>query len=259
MPTWNPNQYLTFADERLRPALDLLAQIPLSSAADIVDLGCGPGNVAPFLLKRWPEAAITGVDSSPAMLEKARAALSGATWREADIAGWRPAAPPDLIYSNAALHWLPDHDLLFTRLLSFLAPGGVFAVQMPATGAGAWRRAAQEAAAGGPWAEKLTGLIGKAGNVKAPDDYYRIMGGNCASLDIWQTDYLHILSGPDPVAHWTKGAGLRPYLDRLAGDEQQAFFEAYAARLRDLYPAEPDGHTLMPFRRLFIVAIRQQS
>ena len=258
MPTWNPDQYLSFADERLRPALDLLAQVPLEKAGGIIDLGCGPGNVTPYLERRWPDAVLTGVDSSPEMLEKARAALPQASWLQADIAEWSPAKAPDLIYSNAALHWLSEHEVLFPRLLNFLAPGGCLAVQMPQTAAGAWRRAAQDLAGDGPWAAKLADLR-RPGNVQMAAAYYRILAPHCSKVEIWETDYLHALSGPDPVAEWTKGAGLRPFLDRLEGDEKVDFYTAYAERLRALYPPQPDGRTLMTFRRLFVVALRKSS
>jgi trans-aconitate 2-methyltransferase len=128
---WSPDLYLKFADHRLRPALDLMAQVTLAAPRHIVDLGCGPGNVTAVLRSRWPDARITGVDASPEMLAKARNAMTDVEWIEADVAAWRPDRPADLVYSNAALHWLPDHARLFPHLLTIVAPGGQLAVQMP--------------------------------------------------------------------------------------------------------------------------------
>ncbi len=251
--SWDPAQYLRFADERLRPALDLLARVPLDHAEAIVDLGCGTGNMIPHLRRRWPAARITAVDRSAEMLVKASAAEPGVTWLEADIAAWRPEAPVDLLYSNAALHWLADHPRLFPRLLGHLAPGGVLAVQMPQTGHGRWREILRETAASGPWAEELRPFIGP-GNVLASGDYHGLVHAGTRGLDIWESTYLHRLDGADPVAEWTKGAALRPLLAALSPVEAEAFYDAYRTALRAAYPPEPDGATLLPFRRLFIVA-----
>ena len=209
-PSWNPGQYLAFADQRLRPALDLLARIPPLESEEIVDLGCGPGTVTAHLKARWPDARITGVDGSAEMLAKARETLPDIAWQEADIAVWQPARPPALIYSNAALHWLPDHNRLLPRLIALLAPGGVLAAQMPQSGHGAWREVVRETARTGPWAESLADLMGP-GNVLSKSAYHRLLQPLCRTLDIWESEYLHRLEGPDPVAAWTRGAGLRPF------------------------------------------------
>src|SRR6185437_12843528 len=153
--SWDPTQYLRFSDERLRPALDLLAQVPLTAPARVVDLGCGAGNVTAILRRRFPDADVLGVDGSDAMLAKAREAAPGARFMQGDFATWTPDAPPDLIYSNAALHWVTDHETLFPRLVSLLAPGGVLAVQMPAMHDAPLRRLQLEVAAHGPWAGLL--------------------------------------------------------------------------------------------------------
>jgi len=259
--SWDPAQYLTFANERLRPALDLLQRVPTITADSLVDLGCGAGTVTPYLRARWPEARITGVDSSPEMLARARKEMPDndgppVEWQQADIAAWHPDPAPALIYSNAALHWLPDHTDLFPRLLACLEPGGVLAVQMPQSGHGAWRDAIRDVARDGPWATSLTDLLGP-GNVLEMADYHRLLAPETTRLDIWESEYLHVLSGDDPVAAWTRGAGLRPFLSRLEGKAKEDFFAAYRATLRPLYPQQPEGHTLMPFRRLFIVAERK--
>ena len=259
--SWDPAQYLTFANERLRPALDLLQRVPELAADNLVDLGCGAGTVTPYLRARWPEARIIGVDSSPEMLARARDEMpksdgTPVAWQEANIADWQPDRAPALIYSNAALHWLPDHTVLFSRLLACLASGGVLAVQMPQSGHGAWRDVIRDVARDGPWAADLADLLGP-GNVLGMADYHGMLASETTRLDIWESEYLHVLTGDDPVAAWTRGAGLRPFLARLEGKAKEDFFAAYRAALRPLYPRRPEGHTLLPFRRLFIVAQRK--
>ena len=189
------------------------------------------------------------------MLSKAREKLPDVEWLEADIATWAPPDPPDLIYSNAALHWLAEHASLLPRLLGQLAPGGVLAMQVPQTGHGVWRQALRQVAESAPWAGTFTDLLGP-GSVLAMADYHRILAPLAPHLDIWNSEYLHALSGEDPVAEWTRGAGLRPFLSRLEGAKRDAFYEAYRDALRPLYPKQPDGSTLFAFRRLFIIAGR---
>jgi trans-aconitate 2-methyltransferase len=253
--TWDPTRYLSFGDERTRPALDLLARVPLTDAARVADLGCGPGNSTALLAERWPEAAIIGVDSSPEMLAKARATGVRATWLEADIATWTPDRPLDLIYSNAALHWLGDHALLLPRLQSQLRAEGVLAVQMPRNFAAPSHALLRETAANGPWAGHLAGILDER-PVAAPEWYYDLLAPLTRELDIWETEYLHVLEGDDPVLRWSRGTALRPLMEALDAEQFAAFEAAYAARLRAAYPRRPDGRTLFPFRRLFIIAQR---
>lgn len=252
---WDPAQYLRFADERLRPAVDLLARVDLQAPGMVIDLGCGAGNVTALLARRFSDADITGVDSSAPMLAKARAAAPDLRFIEADIGAWTPPAPPDLIFSNAALHWLDGHEALFPRLLSLLAPGGVLAVQMPAMHGAPLRRLQPEVAASGPWAEHLRG-IGSARDILAPERYWDLLAPRAGALDLWETTYMHALRGEDAVAEWASGSSLRPFLDRLPDVLRAPFRAAYAEALAPHYPRRADGATLLPFRRLFIVARR---
>ena len=252
---WDPEQYLAFDDFRSRPALDLLARIPGEVAGPVVDLGCGPGNVTGVLARRWPSAELVGVDSSPEMLARARAGLPEARFVEASIAEWSPEFPPEVIFSNAALHWLDDHDALLPRLFGHLAPGGHLAAQMPRNHAEASHQAMIETVEGGAWADRLRPLIREA-PVAAPETYYRLLAGDAARLDIWEAVYLQVLEGENPVKEWTKGSALRPFLAALEGAEREAFESDYARRILAAYPPEGDGRTLFPFRRLFIVARR---
>jgi trans-aconitate 2-methyltransferase len=251
--TWSPEQYLRFAEPRLRPALDLLARIDLASPARVCDLGCGTGNVTTWLARRWPDASITGVDASDAMLARARQALPAVQWVASDLARWRPAEPVDVLFSNAALHWLPDHARLLPALAQCVAPGGVLAVQMPRNFDAPSHTAIADTVRDGPWRERLAPML-KPPPVDEPQAYYRMLQPHVAELDLWQTQYLHVLHGKDPVKEWTKGTWLKPFLDALGPDEAPAFEAAYAQRVAAHYPPLADGSTLLPFRRLFIVA-----
>jgi trans-aconitate 2-methyltransferase len=255
MPNWDPRQYLKFADHRLRPALDLLAQIPLDSPRTVYDLGCGPGNITRLLAERWPAAAITGVDSSPEMLATARQEAPAVTFVQADIAQWSPAAPADLLFSNATLHWLDDHGRLLPRLMTQLAPGGVLAVQMPRNHQAPSHLLMGAAAEDGPWRTKLSQVRPILRSVESADAYYRILAPVARRVDIWESEYLHVLEGVNPVVEWTKGTGLRPYLDALDEPDRSGFFAAYSARITAAYPKQADGRTLLPFRRIFFVAL----
>lgn len=257
---WNPAQYLRFGDLRLRPALDLIGRVGLEAPRRIVDLGCGTGNVTAVLRSRWPQASITGIDGSAAMLARATASLPEVDWRQQDMAAWAAdgaaaADAPDLILSNAALHWLGGHDGLFPALMARLAPGGVLAVQMPRNFAAPSHTLIAETARSGPWAATLAPLL-RPPPVASPAVYHRWLAPLARSLDVWETEYLQRLTGPDPVAAWTKSTWLAPLLAALPADDRPAFETAYAERLRDAYPPESDGSTLFPFRRLFLIACK---
>jgi trans-aconitate 2-methyltransferase len=251
--SWNPERYLTFGDERTRPAVDLLARVPLAGPTRVADLGCGPGNSTRLLCERWPQARVVGIDNSAAMLAKAKGSGTKARWLESDIAAWTPDAPFDLLFSNAALHWLPDHASLLPWLIGHLAPGGVLAIQMPRNFAAPSHTLLREVASAGPWAESLTSRLDDE-PVAAPEWYHDLLAPLTAALDIWQIEYLHVLEGDDPVLDWVRGTALRPVIAALSPAEQVRFEAEYARRLRVAYPRRPDGRTLFPFRRLFIVA-----
>lgn len=253
--SWDPAIYLRYGDERLRPALDLLARIDADAPARVIDLGCGPGNVTAILKRRWPGADVLGIDGSAAMLDKARAAAPDCAFEQADFGAWTAAAPPDVIYTNAALHWLDGHATLFPRLLGQLAPGGVLAVQMPAMHAAPIRALQHVVAAEGPWAPLLRD-VGGAPPILEPGAYWDMLRPISADLDIWETIYLHALTGENAAVQWASGTSLRPFLDPLPGDLRAAFLAAYSAAIAPHYPRRADGTTLLPFRRLFIMARR---
>jgi trans-aconitate 2-methyltransferase len=260
--SWNPAQYLQYEDARLRPALDLLARIGVEAPAVVVDLGCGAGNVSVQLARRWPAARIEGVDGDAAMLERARAATAGDarfTWTQCDLAAWRPRGTVDVLYSNAALHWLDEHAELFPRLLATVAPGGVMAVQMPDNFRAPSHQALFDVASRAPWRERLAPHVRRA-PVAAIAEYHDWLEPLAASLDLWSAEYLQRLpkraDGEHPVVAWTRGTALLPFLGALDGTEREAFLAAFAERVEAAYPRRRDGSVLFPFRRIFIVAVR---
>ncbi|MEQ9488052.1 MAG: methyltransferase domain-containing protein [Alphaproteobacteria bacterium] len=252
---WNPDQYLFFSDHRIRPALDLLNAIPPIDAKHVVDLGCGTGSILPYLQKRWPDATLTAVDQSPDMLSKAGQTFAGADFVQSDIAAWQPNAAVDVIFSNAALNWLDCHETLLFRLIGFLRPGGSLAIQMPRNHDRPSHTAVSDIIEQEPYAAALRPLL-KPAPVHPPAWYVDVLSRlrqDGASVDIWETDYQQILQGENPVAEWTKGTYLRPFLDALSGTDKTRFETSYRHRILDAYPPMKDGATLFAFRRLFMV------
>lgn len=256
---WNPSQYARFEAERDRAALDLMLRLPDDLAPrEIWDLGCGPGHHAALLGRRHPDAAAHGLDSSPAMLERARALDADVDWVQGDIAAWTPGRPADLIFANASLHWLPDHETLFPHLTRSLASGGVLAVQMPQGHATRHHGLLRETAGRGPWAGALSD-VDRTPPLLDPVLYYELLAEDCEVVDVWSTTYLHALTGEDAVLEWMRGTALRPYLTALADEAAlcAAFEDALGDALSRAFPMRPDGVTLLPFPRLFLVARRR--
>ncbi len=253
--SWDPALYTRFEAERTRPARDLLAQVPLASAARVTDLGCGPGNSTELLVARFPGAAVTGIDTSAAMLAKAHTRLPGCRFAEADITQWEPDAPQDLIYANAALQWVPDHAALIPRLLGFLAPGGVLAVQVPDNRDEPSHRMMREVAADGAWAERLASAGARLG-VLAADAYYDMLAGGGATVELWRTVFHHRMDGARAIVDWVRSTGLQPFLAPLDETERAAYLAQYEAAVDRAYGVRADGKRLLLFPRLLFVAQR---
>ncbi len=256
MPTWKPDQYLQFADERTQPCRDLIQRLRLQQPERIIDLGCGPGNSTAELARRWPKAAITGLDNSSEMLAAARRDYPLREFILGDIATWQSGMPWDLVFSNAALQWLSDHGELLPRLLRQVAVGGALAVQLPANDQAPAQRLIRELATSSAWRGRFRGPI-RDWSVERLVFYYDALAPRAAKIELWATEYQHILPGPEAIVQWYQGTGLRPFLDALAAPEDHArFLEDYLAAVTAAYPRQPDGKILFPFRRLFIVAYR---
>jgi trans-aconitate 2-methyltransferase len=221
---------------------------------EVWDLGCGSGEITRLLAERWPDARVHGLDSSPEMLASAHTPASRVSWVRGDIADWDPERPADLVFANASLHWVADHDRLFPRLAGALTPGGVLAVQMPRNADEPSHRILAEVARRKRWSGRV-GYRADWRPVGPPDDYLDHLAPHCETMEVWETVYHHVLTGEDAVARWVEGAACRPFLDDL-GDDAGEFFDEYATALRPHYPRRDDGTTRFPFRRLFILAVR---
>jgi trans-aconitate 2-methyltransferase len=255
--SWSATQYTKFEDERNRPIKDLLANIPGGPVATAVDIGCGPGNSTELLQARYPDAAVTGMDSSADMIAAARKRLPGVGFDIDDIATWRSTGPYDVILSNAALQWVPGHETLMPALVAKLAPGGHLAVQMPDNLDEPAHRLMRETATAGPWAAKLIDATKSRALRHDADWYYRLLRDKLARLDIWRTTYYHPLAGgAAAVVEWFKATGLRPFIGPLDDAERAAYLTRYQTAVAEAYPAMPDGTVLLPFPRLFLVATR---
>jgi len=253
---WNPSLYMKFADERMLAARDLLARVPLASARLVYDLGCGPGNSAELLSRRFPNADVIGLDTSEAMLDHARTRAPRARFVRQNIIDWVPTEPPNLIFANAALDFLSDHRALFPRLAATLAPGGVFAAQMPSTARESSHALMRMVAAEGPWSSRLVPVAKTQPLIAEFEDYYAWLRPAASRIDMWMTTYVLMFDGPEEIADWFAGSALHPFLELLSDDERCAFLAHYRDGLRDAYPAQPDGKVLLPYPRLFIVAVR---
>jgi trans-aconitate 2-methyltransferase len=254
MSDWNSALYLKFERERAQAARDLLSRIPPLAPRKIVDLGCGPGNSAAILADYFRGGEILGVDISPAMLRAARERLPGARFLQADLAEWRPEEKVDLIFANAALHFSPEHDRLLPKLLSFLNPGGVLAVQMPNVLQDPAHALMRMTAVDGPWMEKLAKVAKSRAAIGGIDDYYAWLAPHARLVELWQTIYVHPLDGHDAVLDWFVGSALRPFLEPLDDGEAEAYLAHYRRELEMAYLPQDDGKVLLHYPRLFFVA-----
>jgi trans-aconitate 2-methyltransferase len=276
--SWSAAQYLKFNDERTRPVRDLVAALPAIEAHAAIDIGCGPGNSTEVLAERFPNAGITGLDSSADMIAAARKRLPNVRFEVADIESWinedaRPLAPGqlqpgrasrqapgpgrfDVILANAVLHWVPNHAALFPQVAARLSPGGALAIQMPDNLDEPAQRLMRDLAANGPWAKKLARAAGTRVPIESADWYYNVLRAASTRTDIWRSTYYHPLAGESEIVEWFKGSGLRPFLEPLDDPERADYLARYTAAVKSAYPPLSDGTVLLPFPRLFIVAIR---
>jgi len=259
MPTWNADLYLKFAAERTQPALDLAARVALAAPRQVIDLGCGPGNSTTVVANRWPVAQLTGLDNSAAMLVTARQNLPAAQWIENDIASWAAGVTPasyDVIFANASLQWVPDHSLILPQLFSAAAPGGALAFQVPANFDAPPHRLMRELGASAAW-RQFFAPPPREWHAHDPEFYYDTLAPLAARVELWTTDYIHVLAHIEGIVEWYRGTGLRPWLDALPDEATRSRFLAdYRTLLAPHFPQRSDGRVLFPFRRLLVVAYR---
>lgn len=252
--TWDPRHYLQFADLRTRPAAELAQHVAVDAPRTVIDLGCGPGNSTQILRRRWPGASVSGMDESPEMIEAAREAYPDQEWILGDIATWSANEPFDVVFSNAALHWLPDHAALTRHLLAQVAPGGALAFQIPSGADSPLRAAIRDTADDPAWSSRMDAA--RAATTKEPPAvYYDALAPHARTVDIWETEVQQVMESPRAIVQWISSTGLRPYLDALTREvERQRFLDRFTSRIVAAYPVRPDGRTLFPFRRTFVVA-----
>ena len=255
---WDPPTYLRFSGERARPFADLLGRVRAAAPQKVVDMGCGTGALTASLAQRWPGADVTGVDSSPEMLAAAaeHAVPGRVRFVAGDVRDWAPGGPVDVVVSNAVLHWVPGHERLLREWASWLAPGGELAVQVPGNFRAPTHAALTALCRSPRWAPLLADVAPDPDAVLDPAGYLDVLTGSGLAADVWETTYLHVLTGADPVLGWVRSTVLRPVLARLDGPEAAELTAAYAAALREAYPPRPDGTTVLPFRRVFAVGAR---
>jgi trans-aconitate 2-methyltransferase len=253
MAAWNPERYLKFERERTLPCKDLVSRIELASPNQIVDLGCGPGNSTVVLVNRWPSASILGVDNSPEMLRSAKESGIIAKWELADIRKWEPAQKFDLVFSNAALQWVPDHAWEIPRIFNLVASGGALAFQIP-THTDLWFEALDKLVHSDPWRNRFRETASDFYSLKL-DGYYDLLGDRSKKLDLWETKYFHVLAGPGDIVEWIKGTALRPMLERLPDEDSRKEFVLQCTKtMSDAYPRQKDGRLIFPFLRRFVIA-----
>lgn len=253
MPSWDQDLYYRFRAERTRASYDLIARIDCPAAADIVDLGCGGGNSTAVLRERWPDASILGVDSSEAMLNVARSTDERTQWLVADIAGWQPGRQFDVVFSNAALHWLPDHTSLIPRLFALVRPSGVLAAQMPAHYESALYSVLVDVSRDARWSSRMEEPRNSLTR-NTVSFYYDLLSGLTERFEIWKTEYQHELDRHEDILMFHRGSGMRPYLDRLSAEEIGDFEQRVLEGYRAAFAKQSNGRVLFPFQRLFFVA-----
>ncbi len=254
MNSWDPERYLKFGDERTRPSVDLVSRIQVEAPKSVVDLGCGPGNSTAVLRRRWPDARVIGVDNSPQMIEAARAEYPGDEWILSGIEEWSPESRFDVVFANAALQWVPDHGRLVERLFGYVAADGALAFQIPSPTYALVGTLIHEIAGDDAWAPRMSGPLAEL-TMESPNFYYDHLAPAARSVDLWETEYMHVMESPNAIVDWISSSGLRPFLRALGSDEER---DAFVARLRqrvaESYETRSDGRVLFPFRRMFVVA-----
>lgn len=251
---WDPTQYSRFAAERDRPFFDLTSRIDAVAPRDVVDIGCGQGHLTATLAQRWPRAMVEGFDSSPEMIADA-ADVPGVTFSVADAADWQPSGDVDVIVSNAALQWVPRHQELMAQWASALPSGGWLAIQVPGNFDSPSHALMRQLASDDRWAGKLQDVLRHNDAVGTPESYAKVLLDAGMNADAWETTYIHVLHGDDPVLEWIRGTGLRPILAALSPSDADEYSAELAAELRKAYPPGEHG-TLFPFRRVFAVGHR---
>ncbi|MHB8762511.1 MAG: methyltransferase domain-containing protein [Coriobacteriia bacterium] len=254
MADWNPDSYLRFEDHRTRPAFELVSHVRVDSPKTVIDLGCGPGNSTQVIRERWPGAMVLGLDSSPGMISAARESYPDHEWALGDIGAWSSEQTFDVVFSNAALQWVPDHARLIPRLFRQVAQGGALAFQIPSRIYCLAQQLIEEVADDEAWASRMQEAR-SAITIADPDVYYDLLAPLARAVDMWETVYYQVMDSPQAIVDWISSTGLRPYLDALdSEDERQHFVSLLTERVARSYRLASDGKVLFPFRRTSVIA-----
>lgn len=258
MQDWNPNLYLKFEKERTQPVIDLISRIELDQPNRILDIGCGPGNSTRKLQERWPDAKIIGLDSSANMIEKARKASPDIQWIHADANGdLSTLSTYDVVFSNAAIQWMPNHEVLIPKLFSLVNPIGVLAIQIPEVSKMPMQMAIEETAATKKW--QHISIEGDTFTLNEADYYYDLLNKLSDEVYIWETHYYHVMENHQQIIDWYTSTGMKPYLDRLSQDsDKKEFAKDVLNIIKNAYNIQSDGRVLFPFKRVFFIATKYE-
>ena len=254
---WNPEHYLKFMHERTQPSVDLVNKINIEySPKNIIDIGCGPGNSSQVLLKRWPESNLVGIDNSPAMIEKAKRDYSKQEWVLSDAASFESDIRFDVIFSNAAIQWVPDHKELLEKFFNLLSANGIIAIQLPKFQNMVLGQIIHDVSRKKKWRRKTKGCS-EVFTFHDYHYYYDQLSDKMQSIDMWETDYIHVMPSHISIIDWTKSTGMRPYLDRIINENKKNEFEQEVLNeVIKHYPRQKDGNVLFPFKRLFFIGYK---
>ncbi len=254
---WNPDQYLQFRNERTQPSIDLVRRINFPGSPEkIIDIGCGPGNSTQVLLQRWPDAICTGIDNSPAMIEKAKKDFPGQEWILSDALHFESDHPFDILFSNAAIQWIPNHKKLFDKLTDMLSKNGVIAIQIPKFQDMVLGQILQSVSGKKRWKKKTEGCS-ELFTYHDFTYYYDLLADQTKQIDMWETDYMHVMPSHAAIIEWSRSTGLKPYLDRMADEkEKKDFEEDLLTEIKKQYPKQKNSHVLFPFKRLFFIGYK---
>ncbi|MDD5457043.1 MAG: methyltransferase domain-containing protein [Candidatus Margulisbacteria bacterium] len=254
---WDPEHYLKFKNERTQPSIDLVSRIDIAyEPGHIADIGCGPGNSSQVLSLRWPGAELVGVDNSPAMIAKAKKEYPANTWVLSEAMNFAPDIKFDIIFSNATIQWIPRHKKLFAKLITMLSEKGVIAIQIPKFQDMLLGRIIRQVSQKKEWKKETAGCE----DLFTCHDYhfyYNLLSADMQRIDMWETDYLHVMPGHSAIVDWIKSTGLKPYLDRIPDEKRKNIFEREILKeIKKYYPVQKDGRVLFPFKRLFFIAYK---
>ncbi len=253
---WDPGLYMRFGDERTRPSIDLVSRINIENPQTIIDIGCGPGNSTRILRQRWPESRITGIDNSPAMIEKAKNDYPGHEWIIADAATFNPDEKYDIVFSNASIQWISNHEKLIAGLMELVGEQGALAIQIPLYRHMPISGLIERTASMGKWKLETRGC-GELLTFHERGFYYDLLAKRCSSLTMWETSYIHVMNAHIDILEMIKSTGLKPYLEAMKiENDRRDFLKEVLREIELAYPAQGNGSVLFPFERLFFIAYR---